>query len=174
MVEVGRLLAQRGAIVLTGGFGGSGMEAPARGAKEAGGRAIGYTMLDKPGNEFLTDEIDCSTQLVKRLTIPLGSEELEPELQYGIRLGNLLIADGFILGADGGLGTMVELLAIMNLNSKFWATPKRLAVLKIPLCSNDKWNVGTIALRALVDQETPSPLSIVDKPKTAVDWVLEV
>lgn len=53
MVEVGRLLAQRGCTVITGGFGGAGMEAPAKGAKEAGGTAIGYTMLGKPGNPYL-------------------------------------------------------------------------------------------------------------------------
>ena len=37
MVEVGRLLAQLGCTVQTGGFGGTGMEAPARGAREANG-----------------------------------------------------------------------------------------------------------------------------------------
>ena len=38
--EVGRILAQRGAFVLTGGLGGV-MEGASRGAREAGGRTIG-------------------------------------------------------------------------------------------------------------------------------------
>jgi len=39
-VEVGRLAAERGAVVLTGGLGGV-MEAACRGAKEAGGLTVG-------------------------------------------------------------------------------------------------------------------------------------
>ena len=44
-VELGKLLAQRGHVVLTGGYIGV-MEAVSRGAKEAGGHVIGVTCED--------------------------------------------------------------------------------------------------------------------------------
>ncbi len=42
-VTLGRLLAEAGAVVMTGGYGGT-MEATSKGAKEAGGRTIGVTV----------------------------------------------------------------------------------------------------------------------------------
>jgi len=54
--EVGRLIAQRGAILLCGGMGGV-MEAAARGAKEAGGLTVGIlpgsTAVESPVNAFI-------------------------------------------------------------------------------------------------------------------------
>jgi uncharacterized protein (TIGR00730 family) len=59
-LEVGRRLAEAGYAVVNGGYGGT-MEASARGAAEAGGRAIGVTTrafasLRTGGNRFLTEE----------------------------------------------------------------------------------------------------------------------
>jgi len=168
MLEVGRLLATLGYRVATGGFGGSGMEAPARGARVVGGTAIGYTMLGKKPNAFITAEVDCSR--IPYLTIP-------PEMQYGIRLGRLLEADGFIIAANGGPGTMVELLAIINLNYKFpaWkANPKRFTLL------NPSYGVGWDA--KMGDQLSELgvfpreilPLYIISRtPQEAVDWVCQ-
>jgi uncharacterized protein (TIGR00725 family) len=53
--DVGRLLAEAGAIVVTGGLGGV-MSAAAKGAREAGGMAIGILPgdRDQEGNEFNT------------------------------------------------------------------------------------------------------------------------
>lgn len=118
MQEVGQTLARTGATVITGGFGGSGMEAPAKGAQIAGGKSIGYTLMGLPANPHLSEVVDCSR------------ESNCPEIQFGIRLGHLLSADAFIIGAAGGAGTLVELMAIINLNAKFWKEKKRVVILK--------------------------------------------
>ncbi len=55
---VGRLLALRGFVVMTGGYGGV-MEGASRGAREAGGRAVGVTcemFRGRRPNPFLTEE----------------------------------------------------------------------------------------------------------------------
>ena len=127
MQEVGRLIARAGCTVATGAYGGAGMEAPVRGARECGGRIVGYTMLHKPSNKTFDDygEVaDCAHQHHLGFSGPAI-----PEIQYGIRLGSLLSADGFIVGAGGGPGTAVELLAFINLAAKFWEQPKKLAIL---------------------------------------------
>jgi uncharacterized protein (TIGR00725 family) len=52
--EAGRLIAQRGAIVVTGGLGGV-MEAASRGASEAGGQTVGLLPHDhkRNANEYV-------------------------------------------------------------------------------------------------------------------------
>lgn len=118
MQEVGQTLARVGVTVITGGFGGSGMEAPAKGSQLAGGKSIGYTLMGLPANPHLSEVVDCS------------KESSCPEIQFGIRLGHLLSADAFIVGAAGGAGTLVELMAIINLNAKFWKEKKKVVILK--------------------------------------------
>ncbi|HEY4498436.1 MAG TPA: hypothetical protein VJH94_00050 [Candidatus Paceibacterota bacterium] len=170
MVEVGRLLVKRGYRVATGGFGGAGMEAPVRGAKEAGGETLGYTMLDKPGNSFLDIDVPCST-----LLIPGGGVVTlnSVEEQYGLRLGRLLEADGFIIAAYGGPGTFAELMAIINLNYKIWKErPKRFTILNpaygegwdVHMCDwLNKWGVFP---------KEVAPLFIPSQtPRQAVEWV---
>ncbi|MFC1623647.1 LOG family protein [Patescibacteria group bacterium] len=117
MQEVGKLLAKNGITVLTGGFGGSGMEAPAKGVQSSGGKSVGFTLMGIPGNQYLSETVDTKKQ-----------SDI-PEIQFGIRLGNLLSADGFIISADGGAGTMTELMAIINLNAKFWKPSKPVVIL---------------------------------------------
>ena len=56
--RLGRLLAEAGLTVCNGGYGGT-MEATARGAREAGGRAIGITNAvfgPRPANRYIDDE----------------------------------------------------------------------------------------------------------------------
>jgi uncharacterized protein (TIGR00730 family) len=56
--EVGALLAKSGFVVVNGGYGGV-MEAASRGAREAGGRAVGVTtsaFRRGPGNPYLDEE----------------------------------------------------------------------------------------------------------------------
>ena len=61
-MELGRLLAERRHIVLTGGYIGT-MEAVSRGAHEAGGHVIGVTCLDierwrpRQANQWVIEEI---------------------------------------------------------------------------------------------------------------------
>lgn len=165
MVEVGRLLALRNALVMTGGFGGAGMEAPCRGAREAEGSSVGYTWLGRPGNSFLSDAIDCSVH--QGITMPL-------EIQYGIRLGKLLMADGFIVAADGGSGTMVELMSVINLGAKLWQPPKRIAILKpgIPAPGWDTIMFNQLSHWGTLPETIASYISFTSNPAKAVDWVL--
>ena len=173
MVEVGRLLALQQVRVATGGFGGIGMEAPARGAKEVGGQTIGYTMWDMPGNEFLTIPFDCSE--LTRTTLP------SKEVQFGLRLGMLMSADGFIIALDSyGPGTIMEFLAIINLNLKLWVPrgkPKRFAVLQLNVSPTlNQENQGNSLAGNLIGQDLWGKINehclVTPSPENAVKWVL--
>jgi uncharacterized protein (TIGR00725 family) len=85
----GRLVAERGGIVVTGGLGGV-MEAASRGAFEAGGTTLGLLPGgDRVGaNEWLT------------IAVPTGIGELRNGLV--VRTGDAIIACG------GSLGTLSE------------------------------------------------------------------
>lgn len=176
MVEVGRLLAQAGHTVFTGGFGGAGMEAPARGAKQAGGRAVGFTILGKPGNPYLTEVVDCREQYTD-----CGAALLHPDppvgVQFGLRLGNLLCADGFIIAAGGGPGTMTELMAIVNLNSKIWKQTKKLAILKVGWANGKGWDYSMLQQLenwGMLPPKVRPQILITGSPKQAVGWVTMV
>lgn len=170
MVAVGRLLAQAGHTVLTGGFGGAGMEAPARGAKLAGGKTVGYTILGKPGNSFLTEEVDCRT-MFNICPVP------PPTAQFCLRFFSLLDADGFIISAGGGAGSMLELMGIINLGAKVWPAPKKVAILQpngpvvkgwdYPMLTQlENWDM----LPGKVLQE----ILITKQPELAVNWATMV
>ena len=68
--EVGRLVAQRGGIVVCGGLSGV-MEAAARGASEAGGTSIGILPDEDRGraNEYLTHSIATGTGHARNLAV---------------------------------------------------------------------------------------------------------
>jgi uncharacterized protein (TIGR00730 family) len=87
---LGRLLAEAGFVLLSGGYGGV-MEAASRGARQAGGQAVGVTMdLFAPRlapNRWLTRE--------QRVT------DFFPRLQA------LTAADAFVV-LRGGIGTLTE------------------------------------------------------------------
>jgi uncharacterized protein (TIGR00730 family) len=89
--RLGRLLAEAGYAVTTGGYGGA-MEAVSRGAKDAGGRTRGITttIFDPlPANPYVDDE--------------------EKVLNFFIRLERLIYgADAYIV-LHGGIGTITEL-----------------------------------------------------------------
>jgi len=88
--EVGRLLAERGAVVVTGGLGGV-MASAARGAASAGGLVVGLLPgLDRSAaNEWVS------------VAIPTGLGELRNGLV--VRASDALIAVG------GGYGTLSEI-----------------------------------------------------------------
>lgn len=169
MVQVGRLLATKGYAVWTGGYSGTGMEAPARGAVISRGQAIGYTILGKPGNNYLTHEVDCQRLFT-------GADgEMPPEIQFGVRLGSLLLADGFIFAAGGGSGTMLELMAAINFSYKFWETPKKIAILKVAGNQAAGWDDAMLAqLEAwcMLAKHVHQAIRIARNPQEAVDWVL--
>ena len=99
-IELGRLLAQRGHTVLTGGYIGT-MEAVSRGAKEAGGHVIGVTCEDIEtwrkvrANSWVMEEI-------KKKTL----EE---------RLHTLIHESDAALALPGGPGTLAEISLMWNL-----------------------------------------------------------
>lgn len=161
MEQVGVLLATGGSTVITGGFGGSGMEAPAKGVKIAGGKSIGYTIKGIPANQYISDVVDCS------------EESSCPEIQFGIRLGHLLSADAFIIGATGGAGTLVELMAIINLNTKFWKEKKKVAILKVQEGSGwDYEMLDQLKQWGVLPHQAEDSIVIVETPEQAVHWVM--
>jgi uncharacterized protein (TIGR00730 family) len=95
---LGKLLAQKGFVVMNGGYQGT-MEASARGAQEHGGRTIGvlsseFSWLEP--NSYLTE------------TRP--SQDLFARIRY-----MQTNADGFIV-LKGSMGTLAELALVWNLS----------------------------------------------------------
>ena len=98
--QLGRLLAQRGHTVLTGGYVGT-MEAVSRGAREAGGHVIGVTCEDieawRPikANAWVMEEIRKKTLIE--------------------RLHSLIHESDAALALPGGAGTLTEITLMWNL-----------------------------------------------------------
>jgi uncharacterized protein (TIGR00725 family) len=88
--EVGRLVAERGAVLVCGGLGGS-MEAACRGAKEAGGMTVG--ILPGPDRAAANPYVD--------IALPTGLGEARNALV--VRAADAVIAVG------GGYGTLSEI-----------------------------------------------------------------
>jgi uncharacterized protein (TIGR00725 family) len=88
--EVGRLLAERGAVVVCGGRGGA-MEAACRGAKEAGGLTVGIL----PGSD--RSEANPYVDVV----LPTGLGEARNALVVG--------AADVVIAIGGGYGTLSEI-----------------------------------------------------------------
>ena len=90
-LQLGRLLAQAGYAVMTGGYAGT-MEAVSRGAKDAGGRTRGITMS-------IFDPAEANRWV----------DHEEKVLNFFIRLEKLIYdADGYIV-LRGGIGTLTEI-----------------------------------------------------------------
>ena len=88
--EVGRLLAERGAVVVCGGLNGV-MEAVSRGAKHAGGRTIG--VLPGDDHEAANEWID--------IPIPTG---------LGYARNAIVVKSGdAVIAIDGAFGTLSEI-----------------------------------------------------------------
>lgn len=109
VIRLGRLLAENGIIVVSGGFGGT-MEDVSRGAKLAGGKTIGVTYYRnedipyKRANEFIDEEIK-TKNIFERINVMMK------------------ISDGFIV-LQGGTGTLLELAAVLEHINKGMVSPK--------------------------------------------------
>ncbi|MFH0830633.1 MAG: hypothetical protein V1895_01055 [Parcubacteria group bacterium] len=173
MTEVGRECARRGVEVYTGAYGGTGMEAPARGANEIGGTSVGFfcgsLFPALQSNSFLTKVIDCHTHTM------LGGVNWYSTL--GIRLTGLLSANGFIVAAGGGIGTFFELVALILHNAKVWnKSPKPIVVLH----PSGAWPIKGWELKAfqqlklwgLIDDTGLSQIYVYNDPINAVRRVL--
>jgi len=92
--EVGRLVARRGDVVMTGGSTGV-MEASMKGAKSAGGLTVGFVPGDrKEAYQYLGNHID--------LFIMTGTSELG-------KLAPLIHSADGIVAIAGGAGTFIEI-----------------------------------------------------------------
>lgn len=99
-MELGRLLAERGHTVLTGGYIGT-MEAVSRGAHEAGGHVIGVTCAEIERWRAIG-----ANQWVK--------EELRKETLME-RIHALIHESDAALALPGGIGTLAEISLMWNL-----------------------------------------------------------
>ncbi|MGD8624316.1 MAG: LOG family protein [Anaerolineae bacterium] len=88
--ELGRLLAEAGFAVVSGGYGGT-MEAASRGARLAGGEVVGVTM------DLFTPRLKPNGWLTRERRVK----------DFFPRLKHLTNADGFIV-LQGGIGTLTE------------------------------------------------------------------
>jgi len=99
-LELGRLLAQAGYTVMTGGYSGT-MEAVSRGAAEAGGTTLGVTCAEieqyRPGkaNPWVQQEIRTQT-LLQRLEVLTRQPDA-------------------MIALPGGIGTLCEISLALNL-----------------------------------------------------------
>ena len=109
IIRLGKLLAENGMAVVSGGFGGS-MEYVSQGAKSAGGKTIGVTYYKngdisrKRANQYIDEEIRAKN-IFERIDKMMN------------------ISDGFI-ALQGGTGTLLELSAILEHINKGMMPPK--------------------------------------------------
>ena len=111
--EVGRLLAERGCTVVSGG-GGEVMAAAARGAKQAGGRTIGILPGESPGeaNEWIDFAVATGSGHARNLAVAAsgdaviavgGSWGTLSEIAFARRLGRptVVLAGGVVVEGEG-------------------------------------------------------------------------
>ena len=94
-LQVGRLLAEAGFTICTGGYLGV-MEAASRGARERGGRVLGIVMnqFKAEPNRYLTDKVASA--------------------HFYERLQNLIMRSVGFVAIRGGAGTVTELSLVWN------------------------------------------------------------
>lgn len=147
--ELGFRVAQAGVPIVTGGYGGV-MEAASRGARDAGGEAIGVT---------------CSIFRGRSPNPHLDLEIEEPDL--AARTGRLIeLSRGFVV-LEGKAGTLAELAML-------WAY-SRAGVLPGPIVIwDDSWADLVRALRASgrLDPRTARPVFLAHDAESAVSSAL--
>jgi uncharacterized protein (TIGR00730 family) len=148
-LEVGRLLANAGFEVLTGGYGGL-MAAVAQGAREAGGRVIGLPMKHWT-----------------HLTPNPWNAQLRWVSGYPERLAAVLEANALI-ALDGGVGTLSELAVA-------WAAAQTEEDMPALVVVGERWRrvLGVIRGELVVDSDDLALVHVVDTPAEAVAVVLE-
>jgi uncharacterized protein (TIGR00730 family) len=150
--ELGRRLAETGADVITGGYGGA-MAACSRGANEAGAHVVGVTVDlfegRAPVNRWVKERVHTS-DLFERLRHVIGR------------------ADAFI-AVSGSVGTIAEILLTWNLLMAKGHPPAPLVLLGAP------WKGWLEAHRepGLVLPELFAYVQLADTPAQAVQLALE-
>ncbi len=148
--RLGRLLAQAGFAVVNGGYGGV-MEASARGAREAGGTAIGVTTHAfrgrGPGNPFLS------------------VEHREPDLHSRTR--RLIETAGAFIILPGKAGTLAELTFLWALRKGGLLGPKPIVLI------GRVWEdlIPRLLGLGLLEAESAAATRVVRGPEEAVEAV---
>jgi predicted Rossmann-fold nucleotide-binding protein len=161
--DLGKQLALIGIEVITGALSGA-MEAPAKGATSVeNGKARGYTFLGLGCNKYINEPVDCST---------FCGEALVMELQYGVRLGYLLSSDAFVV-TEGNAGTLVEVMAIMNFNSRGWKPQKKVAF--IDPSGNWTKTLNMLKENGFISESALLPVKIFESSKIQeiINWICE-
>ncbi|MGG5171116.1 TIGR00730 family Rossman fold protein [Pseudarthrobacter sp. J1738] len=154
--EVGRLLAESGIAVITGGGPGS-MEAANRGAVEGKGVSVGLG-IELPFEQGLNEWVD-----------------LGVNFRYFFARKTMFVkyAQGFIV-LPGGLGTMDELFEAMVL-----VQTGKVTSFPIILLGTDFWRPmldwirGTLVVEGMVSEKDLDLIQVVDSPEEAVKLVLD-
>jgi hypothetical protein len=148
--KVGRLLAQSGFTVMTGGGPGI-MEAANRGAKDVGGRSLGCNIVlpkEQKPNAYVDKWVDFEFFFIRKLML----------IKYSY---------AFIV-LPGGFGTLDELFEVLTL-----IQTGKLADFPVALMGTEFFKPGIEQLRLMVEQKTIDPidldkLTISDDPVTVV------
>ena len=154
--QIGRLFAERGFAVMTGGGPGV-MEAANRGAKDAGGHSIGCNILlpnEQKHNDYLDTWIDFEHFFVRKLML----------IKYSY---------AFIV-LPGGFGTMDELFEVLTL-----IQTGKVEDFPVALMGTDYFKPGVEMLRVMLDRKTIDAddldkLIISDDPIDVANRVTEV
>jgi uncharacterized protein (TIGR00725 family) len=145
---VGHGLAQRGAAVLTGGYGGL-MAAVSRGAHEAGGTVVGLPMRDW-----------------EHLEPNAWNTELRWAADYPARLGELLTCAA-VIALPGGIGTLSELAVV-------WAASQTEAEAPTLVALGPGWQavLEAVAAHLVVGAEDMALVQAAGTPEEAVELAL--
>ena len=144
-VEVGRLLAERGYTICTGGYLGV-MEGASRGARERGGRVLGIVMnqFKSEPNRYLTDKVASA--------------------HFYERLQNLIERSVGFIALRGGAGTVTELSLVWNKLQTRVIEPRPLVLL------GDCWRkvIESFTENLVVSEQDVALLDFVSTPEEAV------
>src|SRR5689334_4064933 len=155
--EVGRLLAEAGFAVVTGGGPGT-MEAANRGAKEGGGLSVGFNIM-LPHEQGLNPYCDIS-RTFKHF--------------YVRKVMFVKAAEGFVI-FPGGFGTMDELYEALTL-----IQTGKIGTFPVVLFDSDYWGEmldwvrGEMLVDGLVSPADLELLHLTDEPEEAVQRIVEM
>ena len=147
-LEVGRLLAEAGFTICTGGYLGV-MEAASRGARERGGRVLGIVMnqFKAEPNRYLTDKVATA--------------------HFYERLQHLITRSVGFIALRGGMGTVTEVSLVWNKVQTRVIGPRPLVLL------GECWPpiVGAWRSHLVVSETDVSVLDFAQTPEQAVSII---
>ena len=149
-LTLGRLLAERGYTICTGGYLGV-MEGASRGAHERGGRVLGIVMnqFKSEPNRYLTEKVASA--------------------HFYERLQNLIERSVGFIALRGGAGTVTELSLVWNKLQTRVIEPRPLVLL------GDFWQrvIESFTENLVVSEKDVALLNFVNTPEEAVRIIVE-